>query len=94
MLAYSFDAKTGRFSGIVNCKLDPIRSKIEKDPIYLLPADSTFIAPLIFDEESQVAVWCNDNWHIEELYSELQQPEEKEESEGIFDLVINIINDL
>lgn len=94
MNAYSFDARTGYFSGVVNCQLDQIRSKAENAPVYLLPADATFLPPPVFDEHSQIAVWNNENWHLEELYSQSQQLEEKEEFEGIFNIVTNIINDV
>ena len=66
MNAYSYNENM-EYIGTVECQKDPVRSAKEKRDVWLLPANSTFMAPPDFDPETQKAVWNGEVWHIEAL---------------------------
>lgn len=78
MIAYGYIKETGMYSGINICQLDPIESKIKGEAIYLLPADSTFIAPPDYNEETEVPIWSGTSWIIDEK----SIPEKEETTEN------------
>lgn len=68
MLAYSYDSK-GYFTKERNCQIDQLESRITGKDVWLLPANSTFKAPLPEKEGFKVK-FENDNWVYEEITPE------------------------
>lgn len=46
MFAYTYNPETYEYIGAVETELDPLETELQGKEIWLLPADSTFIAPL------------------------------------------------
>lgn len=67
MIAYSFLSETGEYNGPVNRQLDQVRTMREGREIYLMPANSTTVAPPDFDESAERAVWDGSAWRVERL---------------------------
>ena len=44
---YKYDELTKEYTGVETAQLDPLESKVQGKEVYLLPANSTFIAPLV-----------------------------------------------
>lgn len=61
MHTYRFDPKTKEFLYVEEAFLDPLETKVQGKDVWLLPADSTFVAPLE-PEEGHAAVWNGQAW--------------------------------
>ena len=61
MQTYKFDANTKEYLYAEEAFRDPLESKAQGRDVWLLPADSTFTAPLE-PEEGHAAVWNGEAW--------------------------------
>ena len=61
MQTYRFNSETKEYLFAEDAFLDPLETKIQGKNVYLLPADSTFTAPLE-PEEGHAAVWNGEAW--------------------------------
>lgn len=61
MLTYNFDHETKEFLRSEEAHLDPLESKAQGRDVYLLPADSTFTAPLDV-KEGYAVCWNGETW--------------------------------
>lgn len=61
MLTYRFDADTKEFLYAEEAFLDPLETEQQGHDVYLLPADSTFMAPLDA-KEGYAVVWNGTAW--------------------------------
>ena len=69
MKVYKYDSESKIYVGEVNCQIDPIATQRTGEPVYLLPANCTFIAPL--QRDGFYTVWNGVQWE----YVEIPQPE-------------------
>ena len=60
---YNYD-ESGVYLSKSECDLDPLELSINKEEIYLIPANSTTREIPIFDEETEFLKWENENWVI------------------------------
>ncbi len=67
MKAYCYDKTTGQYVGIRECQIDPVRSEREGKDVYLLPGNSTFVAPPSYDAENQFPAWNGKKWVLTDL---------------------------
>lgn len=75
MTAYSYDSETMVYIGPTPCQLDPIRTKLKNRPIYLLPANATFVNPPAYDENVSDIVYNGEKWEVREKKLELPEKE-------------------
>ena len=60
MIRYGYDSESKKYTGEVNCQIDPLESELAGHTIYLHPANSTDLEPLepkegfdvVYDEET------------------------------------------
>lgn len=57
---YKYDEKTKEYLGKAEALLDPLETQLQQKEIYLLPADTTFIAPA--PQEGYVSVFKEGAW--------------------------------
>lgn len=76
MKAYRYDSVSKKYVGEANCQLDPIATQRTGEPVYLLPANCTWEAPLEAKDGYDV-VWNGTAWE----YQEIPQPEPQPEPE-------------
>ena len=65
MNVYKYNEKTKEYTGVETAQLDPLESKAQGKEIYLLPANATFIAPLV-TQDGYVPVWGGNAWEYKE----------------------------
>ena len=65
--AYCFNKTNGQYAGTQRCQIDPVRSEREGKEIYLLPGNSTWIAPPEFNTETQVCTWDGTVWSVMDI---------------------------
>ena len=61
MKTYKFDRETKEFLYAEEAFLDPLETEQQGQPVYLLPADSTFTAPLE-SKDGYAVVWNGEAW--------------------------------
>ncbi len=66
MNAYAYNS-SGEYIGIAERQIDPVASKREGKEVWLLPANSTTIAPPEFDPKKERAVWDGSKWAIDAI---------------------------
>lgn len=66
MNAYSYN-DTGRYTGPVECQIDPVRTIRTGRDAYLLPANSTFAEPPEYNAETHEAIWNGSLWEVKEI---------------------------
>lgn len=76
MQAYKYDSNK-RYSGAVNCQIDPLESKAQGHDIWLLPSNSTFVKPLE-NKDGYYIVWDGTEW-VYETIPEPPTPEPTQE---------------
>lgn len=75
MKAYRYDPVSKKYIGEINCQIDPLETQTKGEPVYLLPANSTFSAPL--HKDGFYTVWNGAQWE----YVEIPQPEPEPQPE-------------
>ena len=65
MFAYRYD-ENFYFAGQQECQIDPLESKKQGHPVYLLPADCTWAEPLT-EKEGYKVKWTGEAWEYEEI---------------------------
>ena len=65
MNVYKYDELTKEYTGVETAQLDPLESKAQDKEVYLLPANSTFTAPLV-TQDGYVPVWGGNVWEYKE----------------------------
>ncbi len=65
MKAYRYD-ENNYFAGQQECQLDPLESKKQGHPVYLLPANCTWQEPLT-EQEGYKIKWNGEAWEYEEI---------------------------
>lgn len=65
MYAYKYD-ENKYFAGQQECQIDPLESKKQGHPVYLLPADCTWLKPLT-EKEGYKVKWNGEAWEYEEI---------------------------
>lgn len=65
MYAYKYD-ENKYYAGQQECQIDPLESKKQGYPVYLLPADCTWAEPLT-DKEGYKIKWNGEAWEYEEI---------------------------
>lgn len=60
MLTYYYDEHTKEYTHSEEAFLDPLESKKEGSPVYLLPANATFVAPT--PQDGYASVWNGEAW--------------------------------
>ena len=65
MNVYKYDELTKEFIGVETALLDPLESQVQGKDVFLLPANSTFTAPLVV-KEGYTQVFKNDVWNYVE----------------------------
>ena len=65
MFAYRYD-ENFYFAGQQECQIDPLESKKQGHPVYLLPANCTWAEPLT-DKEGYKIKWNGNEWEYEEI---------------------------
>ena len=65
MFAYRYD-ENNYYAGQQECQLDPIATKREGHPVYLLPADCTWEEPLE-EKDGYKIKWNGEVWEYEEI---------------------------
>ena len=65
MYAYRYD-ENFYFAGQQECQIDPLESKKQGHPVYLLPANCTWAEPLT-DKEGYKIKWNGNEWEYEEI---------------------------
>ena len=65
MNVYKYDELTKEYLGVETAQLDPLESKLQGKDIFLLPANSTFTAPLV-PQGNYVPVWNDTMWEYKE----------------------------
>lgn len=70
MIAYMYNIDTMEYAGEINCYLDPIASARVGDKIYILPANSTYKSPPIYDTSTQIPIYDNSDWQIVNIQKE------------------------
>lgn len=75
-IAYGYDSETKKYTGEVNCQLDPLESEIARKAVYLLPGNATYVEPLPEKEDFNI-IWdeTTNSW----IYKEIEKPTESEE---------------
>jgi len=58
---YKYNARTKEYTGVGQGQLDPLETKIQKENIYLVPANATIIAPPE-PEEGKVIIFEDGGW--------------------------------
>ena len=76
MQTYKFDHSTKEYLYAEEAFLDPLETKQEGKPVYLLPADSTFIEPLS-TKDGYAIVWNGESWEY------IEDHRQKRDSGGI-----------
>lgn len=71
MHTYRFDPKTKEYLYTEKAFLDPLESQAQGKPVYLLPADSTFIKPLTA-KKGYTVVWNGETWEYIEDHRQKQ----------------------
>lgn len=71
MQTYKFNAETKEYLYAEEAFLDPLESKVQGKPVYLLPADSTFTAPLA-PKDGYAVVWNGKVWEYIEDHRQKQ----------------------
>lgn len=97
MTAFSYNNDTGKYIGIVSCQIDPLASRQEEKVIYLLPANSTFVQPPSYDEESEEIFWDGAEWSVKRKETEVSTENAgivKNVEPNIVRTVANIVNTL
>ena len=65
MFAYKYD-ENKYYAGQQECQIDPLESKKQGHPVYLLPADCTWQEPLN-EKEGYKVKWNGEAWEYEEI---------------------------
>lgn len=65
MYAYKYD-ENKYYAGQQECQIDPLESKKQGHPVYLLPADCTWAEPLN-EKEGYKIKWNGNKWEYEEI---------------------------
>lgn len=65
MYAYKYD-ENKYYAGQQECQIDPLESKKQGHPVYLLPADCTWTEPLT-EKEGYKVKWTGEAWEYEEI---------------------------
>ena len=65
MYAYKYD-ENKYYAGQQECQIDPLESKKQGHPVYLLPADCTWAEPLN-EKEGYKIKWNGEAWEYEEI---------------------------
>ena len=65
MYAYKYD-ENKYYAGQQECQIDPLESKKQGHPVYLLPANCTWQEPLT-DKEGYKVKWNSNEWKYEEI---------------------------
>ena len=65
MYAYKYD-ENKYYAGQQECQIDPLESKKQGHPVYLLPANCTWKEPLT-DKEGYKVKWNGNEWKYEEI---------------------------
>ena len=65
MYAYKYD-ENKYYAGQQECQIDPLESKKQGHPVYLLPADCTWEEPLE-EKEGYKVKWNGEEWEYEEI---------------------------
>jgi hypothetical protein len=65
MYAYKYD-ENKYYAGQQECQIDPLESKKQGHPVYLLPANCTWQEPLT-DKEGYKVKWNGNEWKYEEI---------------------------
>lgn len=60
MLTYHYDEETKEYTHSEEAFLDPLESKKEGSPVYLLPANATFAAPT--PQDGYASIWNGESW--------------------------------
>lgn len=60
MLTYHYDEETKEYTHSEEAFLDPLESKKEGSPVYLLPANATFAAPT--PQDGYASIWNGEAW--------------------------------
>lgn len=60
MKTYHYDEHTKEYTHSEEAFLDPLESKKEGSPVYLLPANATFVAPT--PQDGHASVWNGEAW--------------------------------
>jgi len=63
MIIHHYDPITGEYQGTSEARLDPMATKRAKENIYLIPANTTDVAPPELVER-QAALWVNGVWEV------------------------------
>lgn len=94
MIAYSYDKESSAYIGTTSCQIDPLASKKEGKVIYLLPANSTFIKPPIYNLKTETPIWSENEWVIKQNGFQtkedvIEQPElsSKELEEKVYSII-------
>lgn len=69
MVAYSFNPKSHKFTGIKECQRDPLESQAQGRDVWLLPANCTFVEPLP-EKDGFDRVWNGAVWIYQEIVPE------------------------
>lgn len=77
MKIYKFDPETKEYKATENAMLDPLESQLQQHDVYLIPANSTTIAPA--EKQGCVPVWNGEGWDMVEDHrkQEYWLPEDK-----------------
>lgn len=65
MNVYKYDEITKEYTGVETALLDPLETEIQGKDVYLLPANATFTAPLV-TQDNYVPVWNDTLWEYKE----------------------------
>lgn len=81
MIAYSFDTKSHKFTGIKECQRDPLESQAQGHDVWLLPAHCTFAEPLP-EKDGFDRVWNGTAWEYQEISPVQPEPTEYEKAQA------------
>lgn len=65
MQVYKYDELTKEYTGVETAFLDPLETELQGKEVYLLPANATFTAPLV-PQDNYVPVWNETVWEYKE----------------------------
>lgn len=67
MIVYGIDEITHAFTGECECQIDPVASKREGKPVYLMPSGCTAVPPPEFDVKTQFVEFVDGGWVIHDI---------------------------
>ena len=84
LTVYFYDPETKEYAGTAQTALDPVASQREGRDVFLMPPNSTLIAPGIL-KDGYKKVWTGDYWDCIETFPSV------EEQADIYRAIVNVI---